>query len=146
LNNKKSKPKPSLTIKRKKSYEIFPDILSDIKENGKLSADNIDELEKIFGDRVQKAIGLVSSNKVVKYTFVPSKIIRWVVVGHEKEYLVIEKTFCSCKGFIYTTLLRKGAPSCYHLLARELAERMNKFKEVTLDDVHYQESMNKWLS
>lgn len=133
-------------MKSSKAFEIFPQIIAHLKKGSKLTANDIENLEKFFGDRVQKALELIGEKKVKKYIFVPSGVIRWVVTGQEKDYLVIERTFCSCRDFLFTALLRREAPSCYHLLAREIAERIEKFEEIKFDDEYYSENMAIWLS
>jgi len=133
-------------MKSSKAFEIFPQIITHLKKGSKLTANDIENLEKLFGDRVQKALELIGEKKVKKYIFIPSGVYRWVVTGQGKDYLVIEKTFCSCRDFLFTALLRREAPSCYHLLAREIAEKIEQFEEIILDDEKYSENMAIWLS
>jgi predicted nucleic acid-binding Zn finger protein len=128
-----------------KSFEAFPELLSKIKKGSKLSIKDIEFFEEIFGDRIQKALEVIGANGVKKYTFSPSGIFRWTVQGQGKEYLVIENSFCSCKDFLFTALLRKEAPSCYHLLAREIAEKIEQFENITIEDKSFDEYMKKWL-
>ncbi|MHA1355266.1 MAG: hypothetical protein ACTSR1_08865, partial [Candidatus Heimdallarchaeota archaeon] len=87
----------------------------------------------------------IGENRVKKYLFTPSGVIRWVVTGYEKDYLVIEQSFCSCKDFLYTALFKREVPSCYHLLAREIAERIEKYDEITIEDNLYATYMDEWL-
>lgn len=134
-------------LKKSKVFEVFPEIVLQLKKDSRLGLEDIERLESIFGDRVKKALELVGENRVHKYTFTPSGIIRWVVTGgKEKDYLVIEHTYCSCKDFLFNALYRREVPSCYHLLAREIAERAEKFEEVKVKDELYSNLMDKWLS
>ena len=128
-----------------KSFQMLPKLLSKIKKGSKLTIKDIEFFEGIFGDRVKKALEVIGANGVKRYTFSPSGITRWSVQGQEKEYLIIEHSFCSCKDFLFTALLRKEAPACYHLLAREIAERIEQFEKIIIDDNMYQEYMKKWL-
>ncbi len=128
-----------------KSFEVFPIILSKMKKDKRLTPADLTRLEDLFGDRVQKALELVASKGITKFTFTPSGVERWVVSGHEKDYLVIENSFCSCKDFLFTALLRREAPSCYHLLAREIADLTDGFEEVKVEDNLYSSYMENWL-
>lgn len=128
-----------------KSFEAFPELLSKIKKGSKLTIKDIEFFESIFGGRVKKALEVIGSKGVKKYLFSPSGIFRWTVQGQGKEYLVIENSFCSCKDFLFTALLRKEAPSCYHLLAREIAERTEQYESITIEDKLFEEYMTKWL-
>ena len=144
LDSNKTK-KSAKKAKSAKAFEIYPDIVSNLKKGSKLSTKDMERLEKIFGDRVKKALNLIGENRVKKYLFTPSGVIRWVVTGYEKDYLVIEQSFCSCKDFLYTALFKREVPSCYHLLAREIAERIEKFDEITIEDNLYATYMDEWL-
>ncbi|NPE07031.1 MAG: hypothetical protein GNW80_02010 [Asgard group archaeon] len=128
-----------------KSFQAFPKLLSKIKKGSKLTIKDIEFFEGIFGDRIRKALEAIGAKGVKRYIFSPSGVTKWTVRGQEKEYLVIENSFCSCKDFLFTALLRKEAPSCYHLLAREIAERTEQFDEITVEDNLFQEYMNTWL-
>jgi predicted nucleic acid-binding Zn finger protein len=133
------------TSAKMKSFEAFPELLSKIKKGSKLTIKDIEFFESIFGDRVRKALEVIGANGVKKYTFSPSRISRWTVQGQGKEYLVIENSFCSCKDFLFTALLRKEAPSCYHLLAREIAERTEHFENIAVEDNLFEEYMKQWF-
>ncbi|NHJ47861.1 MAG: hypothetical protein FK733_08745 [Asgard group archaeon] len=128
-----------------KSYETFPKIIDYIKKGSKLSIKEIEQLEALFGDRVKKALELVGANRVKKYIFNPSGIIRWVVNGHRNDYLILEHSFCSCKDFLFHALMKKSIPSCYHLLAREIAGRTEKYDTIQIDDADYQTFMEELL-
>ncbi|NHJ38552.1 MAG: hypothetical protein FK731_00865 [Asgard group archaeon] len=128
-----------------KSFEIFPIILENIKEGTKLTITDIEHLESCFGERVEKALELLGNNKVKKYIFQPSGVIRWIVTGHKDEYLIIEHSYCSCKDFLLHALLKKTIPSCYHLLAREIAERTGKYEIIEINDSRYNSLMEEWL-
>ncbi len=145
--SQKIKQKSPKKIKKSKVFEVFPEIVLQLNKDSRLSLEDIERLESIFGDRVKKALELVGENKVHKYTFSPSGIIRWVVTGgKDKDYLVIEHTFCSCKDFLFNALYRREIPSCYHLLAREIAERTEKYEKVNVKDELYSNLMDEWLS
>ena len=107
---------------------------------------DIEKLEELFGERVKKALELVGDRRVKKYLFKPSGIVRWVVRGgSDRDYLLLEHSFCSCKDFLFNALLRQGSPSCYHLLAREIAEQAERFEEIELEDGQYVAFMAEML-
>jgi len=147
LSQQKKKERSKKYRKKSKVFEVFPEIITNLQKGGKLDLADFEQLESIFGDRVKKALELVGEHKVRKYAFTPSGVIRWVVTGGtDKDYLVIEHTFCSCKDFLFNALYRREIPACYHLLAREIAEKTEKFEVITIEDQFYSEYMNKWLS
>lgn len=133
------------TSEKMKSFQAFPKLLSKIKKDSKLTIKDIEFFEEIFGDRIRKALEVIGAKDVKRYIFSPSGVTKWTVRGTEKEYLVIENSFCSCKDFLFTALLRKEAPSCYHLLAREIAEKTEQFDDITVEDNLFQEYMKTWL-
>ncbi|MBD3189791.1 MAG: hypothetical protein GF308_04065 [Candidatus Heimdallarchaeota archaeon] len=125
-----------------KSFELFPTIISKLLEDGKLQYPDFEKLEELFGERVQKAIDSLTSLNVKKYLFTPSGIIRWVVIGSSgREYLLLSHSFCSCNDFLFNSLLRRETPSCYHLLAREIAELRGDFEVIQLSDRQYSQFM-----
>lgn len=144
-NNKKTVNIQKNDLLELKSFEIFPIILENIKEGTRLSITDIEQLESCFGERVEKALELVGNNRVKKYIFNPSGIVRWIVNGHHDDYLIIEHSFCSCKDFLFHALLKKTIPSCYHLLAREIAERTAKYASIEVNDASYHSMMEEWL-
>ena len=146
-NQKIASNKSVSKLRKLKVFEIFPDIISKLTKDGKLDLQDFEQLESIFGARVKKALELVGEGKVRKFIFKPSGVNRWVVTGgKEKNYLVLEHNFCSCKDFLFNALYRREIPSCYHLLAREIAEKTERYDEVIIEDEKYSEYMNKWLS
>ena len=130
-------------VEKIKSYEVYPELLDFISIGSKLTIDDIEKLEQIFGERVKKALELVGRNRVKRYVFKPSNIVRWVVNGHNNDYLLIESSFCTCKDFLFKAIMKKNIPSCYHLLAREIAERTNKFTEIVEEDQNYNDFMKR---
>ncbi|MHA1212352.1 MAG: hypothetical protein ACTSSH_07810, partial [Candidatus Heimdallarchaeota archaeon] len=86
-NEKSSNVKPIDSEFGLKSFEAYPKIIEHITIGSKLSVKDITQLEELFGARLKKALELVASNKVKKYLFQPSGIIRWLVIGHKADYL-----------------------------------------------------------
>ena len=78
------------------------------KRDGKLSGKNLNELHNIFGQRFTKALDTLRNNRVKKYNFKPGSKTVWVVIGRERDYLVIpEADFCTCDDFYFRVLDRK---------------------------------------
>jgi predicted nucleic acid-binding Zn finger protein len=142
---KKTKGKQKKILLKSKSFETFPKIIEYIKKGSKLTIKDIEQLETLFGARVKKALELVGANRVKKYIFQPSGIVRWVVNGHQDDYLIIEHSFCSCKDFLFHALMKQTTPSCYHLLAREIAERTEKYTIEEVDDSTYQSFLDNLI-
>ena len=144
-SNDQSNEKASRKRKSPRSFEFYPDLLIKLSRTNPLVCEDLTKLEELFGDRVKKALELVADNRVKKYRFTPSGVIRWVVEGTENNYLQIAASFCSCRDFLFSSLLRREVPSCYHLLAREIAERTERFEEITLNDSDYSQFMKDFL-
>jgi len=140
-----SKISPKKSFAGLKSFEAYPKIIEHITIGSKLSINDIKQLEEFFGDRLQKALEIIAEKGVKKYIFRPTGIIRWIIIGHERNYLTIEHSFCSCQDFLYRALLKQDTPSCYHLLAREIADRINKYETIEVDDNLYESYMDQWL-
>ncbi len=98
-------------------------ICSEAKKEGKLSGTNLSNLYNLFGQRFTKALDTLKSNRVKKYLFKPGCKVVWVVIGREREYLVIpEADFCTCDDFYYRVLDKK-IHFCYHLIAQKIATK-----------------------
>jgi len=141
----KRKGEKEMSKKSRKAFEIYPKTIAFIAEGRKLTVKDIEQLEETFGERVKKALELVGAKKVKKYLFKPSGVSRWVVEGHEHSYLTLEHSFCSCKDFLFSAIMKRTIPSCYHLLARELAELSGKFEEVVVPDEQFTTLSEHWL-
>ena len=58
-----------------------------------------------------------------RHVFIPSGRVLFTVVGRSgDEFIDPEKPFCSCRHFFFRVLGGKD-PTCYHLLAYEMAKR-----------------------
>lgn len=145
--NDSSSTESSEKEKAPKSFELFPTSIAQLLDDGKLQYSDFEKLERLFGERVQKAIDSLTNLNVKKYVFTPSGIVRWVVIGSSgREYLLLSHSFCSCKDFLFNSLLRRETPSCYHLLAREIAELKGDFEVIQLSDRHFSQFMKDKFS
>jgi hypothetical protein len=64
-------------------------ICREAKAAGKLSGENLTELYELFGQRFTKALDAVTEGRVKKYIFHPSGRTVWIVVGRERDYLIM---------------------------------------------------------
>jgi predicted nucleic acid-binding Zn finger protein len=114
------------------------------KAEGKLSGKNLTELYELFGQRFSKALEALKENRVKKYTFKPSSKTVWIVVGRERDYLIIsEAEFCTCDDF-YFRVLDKKIHLCYHLIAQKIARNLGWYEAIEEDDKLYETLMNEW--
>ncbi len=114
------------------------------KTEDKLSGKNLTTLYELFGQRFTKALETLKENRVKKYTFKPSNRIVWIVVGRERDYLIMaEAEFCTCDDF-YFRVLDKKIHLCYHLIAQKIARNLGWFEEIDANDEIYPTLMNEW--
>jgi predicted nucleic acid-binding Zn finger protein len=114
------------------------------KAEGKLSGKNLTGLYDLFGQRFTKALEALKENRVKKYTFKPSNRVVWIVVGRERDYLIMaEADFCTCDDF-YFRVLDKKIHLCYHLLAQKIARNLGWFAPIDENDELYECLMNEW--
>ncbi len=114
------------------------------KKEGKLSGKNLTDLYDLFGQRFTKALEALKENRVKKYTFRPSNRIIWIVVGRERDYLIMaEAEFCTCDDF-YFRVLDKKIHLCYHLIAQKIARNLSWFDPLEENDELYQSLMSEW--
>jgi len=119
-------------------------ICKEAKTEGKLSGPNLTELYELFGSRFTKALDALKEGRVKKYTFKPSGRIVWIVVGRERDYLIMpEAEFCTCDDF-YFRVLDKKVHMCYHLLTQKLAQNLTWFEAVEAEDECYNMLMDEW--
>jgi len=119
-------------------------ICRDAKAEGKLLGKNLNVLYELFGQRFTKALEALEENRVKKYVFKPSGRIVWIVVGRERDYLIMpEVEFCMCDDF-YFRVLDKKIHLCYHLIAQKIALNLGWFETLDETDELYKSLMNEW--
>jgi predicted nucleic acid-binding Zn finger protein len=119
-------------------------ICREAKAEGKLSGKSLTELYDLFGQRFTKALGALKENRVKKYVFKPSGRTVWIVVGRERDYLIMpEAEFCMCDDF-YFRVLDKKIHLCYHLIAQKIARNLSWYETIKEDDKLYETLMNEW--
>lgn len=124
--------------------EALNAICKEAKAEGKLSGSNLTQLYELFGQRFTKALDALKENRVKKYVFKPSGRIVWIVVGRERDYLIMpEAEFCTCDDFYFRVLDGK-VHMCYHLFAQKLAQNLGWFDLIEENDETYEPLMNEW--
>jgi predicted nucleic acid-binding Zn finger protein len=119
-------------------------ICREAKAEGKLSGKSLTELYELFGQRFTKALGALKENRVKKYVFKPSGRTVWIVIGRERDYLIMpEAEFCMCDDFYFRVLDRK-IHLCYHLIAQKIARNLGWYETLEENDKLYESLMNEW--
>jgi len=119
-------------------------ICKEARADGKLSGKNLTLLYDLFGQRFTKALEALTENRAKKYTFKPSNRTVWIVVGRERDYLIMPQAeFCTCDDF-YFRVLDKKIHLCYHLIAQKIARNLNWHDNIEEVDELYDTLMNEW--
>jgi predicted nucleic acid-binding Zn finger protein len=119
-------------------------ICREAKAEGKLSGKNLTELYELFSQRFTKALDALKENRVKKYVFKPSGRTVWIVIGRERDYLIMpEAEFCMCDDFYFRVLDRK-IHLCYHLIAQKIARNLGWYEIIEENDELYDTLMNEW--
>jgi predicted nucleic acid-binding Zn finger protein len=114
------------------------------KKEGKLTGKNLTELYEIFGQRFTKAFETLKENRVKKYAFKPSGRVVWIVVGKERDYLIMAQAeFCTCDDF-YFRVLDRQVHLCYHLIAQKIAQVLDWYDAIEERDDLYDSLMREW--
>lgn len=129
---------------QKSEIEVLNNICKKAKTEGKLTGKNLTALYDIFGQRFTKAFQALKENRVKKYIFKPGGRIVWIVVGRERDYLMMpEVDFCTCDDF-YFRVLDRQVHMCYHLIAQKLAKNLDWYDTIEEHDELYDSLMNEW--
>ncbi len=124
--------------------DVLNAICREAKAAGKLSGKNLTELYELFGQRFTKALEALKENRVKKYVFKPSSRTVWIVIGRERDYLIMpEAEFCTCDDF-YFRVLDKKIHLCYHLIAQKIARNLGWFETIEENDELHNSLMNEW--
>jgi predicted nucleic acid-binding Zn finger protein len=128
----------------KSEIDILNDVCKKAKADGKLTGKNLTKLYEIFGQRFTRAFEALKENRVKKYVFKPRGRTVWIVVGRERDYLIMaEAEFCTCDDFYFRVLDRK-VHLCYHLIAQKLAKNLDWYELVEEHDELYDSLMSEW--
>ncbi|RLI20771.1 hypothetical protein DRO54_05415 [Candidatus Bathyarchaeota archaeon] len=128
----------------KEENVILDKILEKVRQNGKLTGEELGKLYSLFGKRFLKAWKAVKDGQVKKYVFKPSGRTIWIVVGKNRDYLILPAAeFCTCDDF-YFRVMDREAHLCYHLIAQKLADALGWFDQIEESDELYETLMNEW--
>lgn len=128
----------------KSEIDLLNAICKKAKADGKLTGKGLTGLCDIFGQRFTRAFEALKENRVKKYTFRPSGRTVWIVVGRERDYLIMpEAEFCTCDDF-YFRVLDRQVHLCYHLIAQKLAKNLDWYDSLEEHDDLFDSLMNEW--
>lgn len=131
-------------MEEKSEIEVLNVLCREAKADDKLTGKNLTTLYEVFGQRFTKAFQVLKENRVKKYVFKPSGRVIWIVVGKERDYLIMaEAEFCTCDDF-YFRVLDREVHLCYHLIAQKLAKVLDWFEKIDEHDELYDSLMNEW--
>lgn len=131
-------------MKEKSEIELLEAICKEAKNEEKLTGKKLTKLYETFGQRFVKALAALRENRVKKYVFKPSGRKVWIVVGKERDYLVMpDAEFCSCDDF-YFRVLDREIHLCYHLIAQKLAKNLEWYNLIEEHDKLYDTLMKEW--
>jgi len=124
--------------------DILNTICREAKKEGKLTGKSLTKLYETFGQRFARAFEALKEDRVKKYVFKPSSRVIWIVVGKERDYLLMpEAEFCMCDDF-YFRVLDKEVHLCYHLIAQKLAKILGWYEPIEERDELYDSLMAEW--
>jgi predicted nucleic acid-binding Zn finger protein len=129
-------------MKKIPEADLLNDICSEVKLKGQVTELHATKLTEAFGQRVTRAREALDEGRVKKYVFQPSGRIVWIVVGKQRDYLVMPSIdYCSCYDFFFQ--FDRGHV-CYHIIAQKLAEATGKFDMFEDDDQFYSVLIKEW--
>jgi len=124
--------------------DLIGKVCEEAKKEGKITGKHLAILTEAFGQRFLKAWEAVKERNVKKYQFKPSGRIVWIVVGRERDYLVMPAAdFCTCDDFYYR-IMDGEAHLCYHLLAQKIADSLVWYDQIRETDDLYDTLMREW--
>lgn len=131
-------------MKKTTEINLLEEVCKEARAKGRVTGAHITQLSIAFGLRFTKAWETLKEERVKKYVFKPSGKVVWIVVGREREYLVMPAAdFCSCDDF-YFRVMDREVHLCYHLIAQKMAEALAWYDEVEENDNLYDSLMEEW--
>ena len=129
-------------MREKAEAEVLEAICADMRSQGNMSNAHVNMLVTRFGQRVNKALEALGESRIKKYVFQPSGRVVWIVVGKERDYLVMPASdYCSCDDFYYQF---DHGHLCYHIIAQKLAESLGRFDLFEDDDDFFDILIQEW--
>lgn len=130
-------PKPS-------EADMLTSICKRAEAEGRITGEHLTRLSIAFGSRFTKAWEALREKRVKKYVFKPSGRIVWIVVGRERDYLIMPVAdFCSCDDF-YFRVMDGEVHLCYHLIAQKIAAALKWYDELEENDELYDSLTEEW--
>ncbi|MFW9830297.1 MAG: hypothetical protein ACFFD8_00750 [Candidatus Thorarchaeota archaeon] len=120
--------------------------IDEIRKKKSISGSELLVLSQFCGDRFWKALQAVANDLVKKYIFEPSGRQAWIVVGKSRDYRVLSEIYCDCEDFYINVIVKRNVDLCYHILAKKLAEALNVFGEIHVDDMMFETLRDEWES
>lgn len=131
-------------MKTTPEIDTLKKICKEAKSSGLVTGVHLTQLSVAFGSRFTKAWEAINDGRIKKYIFEPSGRIAWIVIGKEREYLVMPAAdFCSCDDF-YFRVMDREVHLCYHLIAQKLAEALMWYDLINERDELYTSLMEEW--
>lgn len=90
-----------------------------------------------YGERFWRGIKAATEGCVRRHFFRPSGRTVWTVRGKKMDYLILDDFYCSCDDFYLNVVIRRKATSCYHLLAKVIADSLDVYESVESNDEAY---------
>jgi len=136
--------KASARMDKESELDALNTACKEARAEDKLTGKNLTKLYDVFGQRFTKAFEALKENRVKRYVFKPSDRTVWVVVGKERDYLIMAQAeFCTCDDF-YFRVLDREVHLCYHLIAQKIAKALDWFEHIEERDELYDSLMNEW--
>lgn len=121
---------------------MLKEVCRKIKVEKRVTDAHRTRLSLAFGSRFDKAWEALRERRIKKYVFEPSGRTVWIVVGKQRDYLVMpDAEFCSCEDFYFK--FDKGH-LCYHIIAQKLAEATDRFDLIEDEDSFYEVLIKEW--
>ena len=133
----------SLNPPCEKDFQLSP-LLASLMEKKAFTGELLKDMSQEYNERFWKALHAVAENRVKQYRFIPSQRIRWIVVGRERDYLIIPDHYCSCQDFYIKVVIQRETQFCYHLLAKIIAESLDLYITIDIEDDRYFSLMQDW--
>ena len=131
-------------MKKTPEIDTLKKICKEAKSGGLITSVHLTQLSVAFGSRFTKAWKAINEGRIKKYIFKPSGRIVWIVIGKEREYLVMPAAdFCTCDDF-YFRVMDREVHLCYHLIAQKLAEALMWYDLINERDELYTSLMEEW--
>ena len=125
------------------NLKFFLKIINKISQVKIIDLEDFVSLNKLLGNRFIKALEAIHQNRIKEYFFEGLIGPIFVVVGEEKDYLVIpEADYCSCRA---TTLgIKSKKLPCYHLIACKLSIILGLTERVEAEYEFYDKFMEEF--